>query len=80
MIKKIGDHHHKSVAQVILRWELQHGILPIPKSQHAERIVENAQVFDFELSDDELSMIDLLNKNQRTGNEPEIVYETGKQY
>ncbi|GEO70607.1 aldo/keto reductase [Levilactobacillus acidifarinae] len=80
MIKKIGEHHQKSVAQVILRWELQHGILPIPKSQHAERIVENAQVFDFELTDDELSMIDLLNKNQRTGNEPEIVYETGKQY
>lgn len=80
MIQKIGEHHHKSVAQVILRWELQHGILPIPKSQHPERITENAQVFDFTLTDDEMSMIDLLNKNQRTGNEPEIVYETGKQY
>ena len=80
MIQKIGEHHHKSVAQVILRWELQHGILPIPKSQHSERITENAQVFDFTLTDDEMSMIDLLNKNQRTGNEPEIVYETGKQY
>jgi len=54
--------------------------LPIPKSQHAERIQENAQVFDFTLAEDEMTMIDLLNKNQRTGNEPEIVYETGKQY
>ena len=80
MIAKIGQHHDKTVAQVILRWELQHGILPIPKSQHAERIAENAQVFDFTLSTDEMSMIDLLNKYQRTGNEPEIVYETGKQY
>lgn len=80
MIQKIGEHHHKSVAQVILRWELQHDILPIPKSQHPARITENAQVFDFTLTDDEMSMIDLLNKNQRTGNEPEIVYETGKQY
>lgn len=80
MIAKIGHHHDKTVAQVILRWELQHGILPIPKSQHAERIAENAQVFDFTLSTDEMSMIDLLNKYQRTGNEPEIVYETGKQY
>lgn len=80
MIAKIGQHHNKSVAQTILRWELQHGILPIPKSQHAERITENAQVFDFSLSEDEMSTIDLLNKYQRTGNEPEIVYETGKQY
>ena len=80
MIAKIGKHHDKSVAQIILRWELQHGILPIPKSQHAERITENAQVFDFTLGEDEMSTIDLLNKYQRTGNEPEIVYETGKQY
>ncbi|MFC6206482.1 aldo/keto reductase [Levilactobacillus tongjiangensis] len=80
MIAKMAQHHQKSVAQIILRWELQHGILPIPKSQHAERIQENAQVFDFTLAEDEMTMIDLLNKNQRTGNEPEIVYETGKQY
>lgn len=80
MIAKIAGHHHKSVAQTILRWELQHDILPIPKSQHAERIRQNAAVFDFTLSEDEMTMIDLLNKNQRNGNEPEIVYETGKQY
>ncbi|WP_407888966.1 aldo/keto reductase [Levilactobacillus sp. N40-8-2] len=80
MIAKIGKHHDKSVAQVILRWELQHGILPIPKSQHPERIAENTKVFDFTLGEDEMSTIDLLNKYQRTGNEPEIVYETGKQY
>lgn len=80
MIAKIAQHHHKTIAQVILRWELQHGLVPLPKSTHAERIQENAAIFDFELAEDELGMIDLLNKNQRTGNEPEIVYETGKQY
>ncbi|MCW3778345.1 aldo/keto reductase [Levilactobacillus namurensis] len=80
MIAKMAKHHQKTVAQVILRWELQHGVLPIPKSTHAERIQENAGIFDFTLAEDEMGMIDLLNKNQRTGNEPEIVYETGKQY
>ncbi|WP_024747069.1 aldo/keto reductase [Levilactobacillus namurensis] len=80
MIAKMAKHHQKTVAQVILRWELQHGVLPIPKSTHAERIQENAGIFDFTLAEDEMGMIDLLNKNQRTGNEPEIVYEMGKQY
>lgn len=80
MIAKMAKHHQKTVAQVILRWELQHGVLPIPKSTHAERIQENVGIFDFTLAEDEMGMIDLLNKNQRTGNEPEIVYETGKQY
>lgn len=80
MIAKMAHHHQKTVAQIILRWELQHGVIPIPKSTHAERIQENTDVFDFELAEDEMGMIDLLNKNQRTGNEPEIVYETGKQY
>lgn len=80
MIAKMAHHHQKTVAQIILRWELQHGVVPIPKSTHAERIQENTNVFDFELAEDEMGMIDLLNKNQRTGNEPEIVYETGKQY
>lgn len=80
MIAKMAQHHDKTVAQIILRWELQHGVLPIPKSTHLERIQENADLFGFELDEDEMGMIDLLNKNQRTGNEPEIVYETGKQY
>ncbi|KJW13232.1 aldo/keto reductase [Levilactobacillus spicheri] len=80
MIAKMAHHHQKTVAQIILRWELQHSVVPIPKSTHAERIQENTDVFDFELAEDEMGMIDLLNKNQRTGNEPEIVYETGKQY
>ena len=80
MLAKMATHHNKSVAQVILRWEPQHQLVTIPKSTHPERIQENANIFDFSLDIDEMTMIDLLNKNERTGNEPEIVYETGKQY
>ncbi|GAX06638.1 2,5-diketo-D-gluconic acid reductase [Secundilactobacillus pentosiphilus] len=79
MLKKMADHHHVSVAQLILKWHLQHGVAVIPKSKTPSRIVENHQL-DFDLSEDESGMIDLLNRNQRTGNDPEIVYETGKQY
>jgi len=80
MLAKIAKHHHKSVAQIVLRWELQHGVVPIPKSTHPDRIAANANIFDFQLDQDEMTMIDLLNQNRRTGNDPEIVYESGKQY
>ncbi|MCI1552874.1 MAG: aldo/keto reductase [Levilactobacillus sp.] len=80
MLMKIAKHHQKSVAQIVLRWELQHELVTIPKSTHPDRIKENAEIFDFDLDVDEMTMIDILNRNERTGNEPEIVYETGKQY
>ncbi|GAK48652.1 glyoxal reductase [Secundilactobacillus oryzae JCM 18671] len=80
MIKKIAAHHDKTIAQVILRWQIQQGVAIIPKSKTPERIKENIDIFDFELAEDEMGMIDLLNKNQRTGNEPELVYELGRQY
>ncbi|MFC6288853.1 aldo/keto reductase [Levilactobacillus angrenensis] len=80
MLMKMAKHHQKSVAQIVLRWELQHELVTIPKSTHPDRIKENAEIFDFDLDVDEMTMIDILNRNERTGNEPEIVYETGKQY
>lgn len=55
---EISEKHSKSVAQICLRWELQHNILPIPKSVTPERIKENSQIFDFELSDTEMEIID----------------------
>ena len=79
MLKKMADHHDVSVAQLILKWHLQNGLAVIPKSKTASRIVENHQL-DFDLSEDECGMIDLLNRNERTGNDPELVYELGKQY
>lgn len=79
MLKKMADHHDISVAQLILKWHLQNGVAVIPKSKTPSRIAENYQL-DFELSEDECGMIDLLNRNQRTGDDPELVYELGKQY
>ncbi len=79
MIEKMAKHHQVSPAQIILRWDIQRGVAVIPKSQTPERIKQNASL-NFELSQDEQSMLDVMNKNQRTGNEPELVYEWGKQY
>lgn len=70
-LKKIAKKHNKSVAQIILRWDWQIGVITIPKSVHKERIEENADIFDFELSDEDMTFIDSLNKNERVGWNPE---------
>ena len=70
-ISEIGKKYNKSNAQVILRWGLQRGFVNIPKSTHQERIVSNADIFDFELTDEEMKRIFALNKNIRVGADPE---------
>ena len=60
VLVEIGERHGRSAVQVTLRWELQHGIVVIPKTVHADRIVSNIDVFDFELSADEMAAIDAL--------------------
>lgn len=67
----IGEKYGKTPAQVTLRWELQHGIVVIPKTIHAERIAENADLFDFELSEEDMKTIDKLDLNERTGPDPD---------
>lgn len=57
MLQTIAETHHKSIAQVILRWQLQRGIVVIPKSTHKERMAENFNVFDFQLTDEEMKTI-----------------------
>ena len=59
----IGEKYGKSAAQVILRWHLQRGIVVIPKSTHIERMKENLDVFDFELSAADMDAIAALDKN-----------------
>ncbi|GHO88460.1 aldo/keto reductase [Dictyobacter formicarum] len=71
LLKELADKYHKSPAQIILRWDLQHGIVTIPKSIHTERIRENASVFDFTLSDEDMQRLDGLNRNERTGADPD---------
>ncbi|OAB34232.1 aldo/keto reductase [Paenibacillus glacialis] len=71
VLKEIADKYQKSTAQVILRWDLQNGVVTIPKSTKEHRIIENANVFDFELSKEDMERIDSLNENQRVGPDPD---------
>lgn len=59
-LKTIAETYNKTIAQIVLRWSLQHGFLPLPKSVHEERIIENGQIFDFELSQADMEAIDQL--------------------
>lgn len=71
LLKEIAEKYGKSIAQVILRWDLQHGVVTIPKSTKEHRIVENASLFDFELSQEDMDRIDGLNENRRVGPDPD---------
>ena len=69
-LAKIAEAHQKTIAQVILRWHLQRDIIVIPKSVHTERIAQNIDVFDFKLSDEEMSMIAGIDQNKRGAADP----------
>lgn len=62
MLKEIAVKHNKSVGQVILRWNVQRGVVVIPKSTHKERIIENVDIWDFVLSEDEMKQISSLDQ------------------
>lgn len=68
VIKKIASSHKKTSAQIIVRWHLQAGFIAIPGSSNPKHILENFSVWDFELSDDEMKDIALINKNRRYEN------------
>ncbi|MBT2581207.1 aldo/keto reductase [Planococcus sp. ISL-109] len=70
VIQKIAEAHKKSSAQIVLRWHLQNNTIVIPKSVTPSRIEENFDVFDFELSEEDMNQIDGLNKNRRKGAHP----------
>ncbi len=75
-IAEIAAAHGKTPAQVMLRWNLQRGVVVIPKSTHIERMEENFNVFDFTLSEDEMAKIDALDKKESAfflHNDPERV-------
>lgn len=80
-LKEIGDKYGKTVAQVILRWHLQRGIVVIPKSTHLERMKENFNIFDFELAQEDMDAISKLDKNESSffsHQDPSIVEWFGK--
>lgn len=63
--------YNKSTAQIILRWDLQNEVVTIPKSIKEHRIIENANIFDFELSADDMKAIQALNEDRRVGPDPD---------
>ncbi|MDM5334234.1 aldo/keto reductase [Ureibacillus composti] len=71
VLQEIASKHNKSVAQIILRWDLQNGVVTIPKSTKEHRIIENANIFDFELTNEEMERIHALNENHRVGPDPD---------
>ncbi|MFX3636397.1 MAG: aldo/keto reductase [Candidatus Pristimantibacillus sp.] len=70
LLKEIGLKYDKSPAQVVLRWDLQNGVVTIPKSVRKERIIENANIFNFELTEAEVLAINNLNEGRRYGSDP----------
>ncbi len=72
VLKTIAQKHNKSISQVTLKWIMQHGVVPIPKSTTLKRIEENLDVFDFELSQHEIQQIDNLPKMGFSGELPNI--------
>lgn len=69
-LAEVARAHARSPAQVLVRWGLQHGVVEIPKSSRAERIAENAHVFDFHLSESEMRALDGLDRSFRTTWDP----------
>lgn len=71
VIQELAEKHGKSVAQIIIRWDLQNGVITIPKSTKEHRIIENSSVFDFELSAEDMDRMNELNQNLRVGPDPD---------
>ena len=69
-ISKLAEKYNKTPTQVVLRWELQKSIVTIPKSSNRNRIIENSNIFDFQLNDEDMRIIDSLDKNYRFGADP----------
>ena len=62
----LAAHYERSPAQILLRWALQHDIVVVPRSSQRRRIQENAEVFDFEISQTDMAVLDDLNEGLRT--------------
>jgi len=70
-IVKLAEKYGKTPAQILLRWDLQKGVVTIPKSVNKDRVFSNAQIFDFVISPEDMTTIDALDQNKRTGPDPD---------
>ncbi|WP_088830089.1 aldo/keto reductase [Paenibacillus tyrfis] len=73
LLSQLANKYGKTPAQIILRWDLQHGVVTIPKSIRESRIRENIDVFDFTLSDEDMAHLDSLNQDRRFGPDPDHI-------
>jgi methylglyoxal/glyoxal reductase len=71
LLQEIAAQYNKTTAQVILRWDIQNQIVTIPKSVKEARIIENANIFDFSLTESDIEKINALNENKRFGADPD---------
>lgn len=67
----ISKKYNKTIPQILLRWSIQHGFLPLPKSSTRERMLENANIFDFQLSEEDIEAMKVLETYGRTGPHPD---------
>lgn len=67
----LAEKYNKTIAQIALRWHIQKGIIPIPKSSHCGRIADNIDIFNFELSEEDMIKIDKLDRNETVSAIPE---------
>lgn len=73
VVKSVAANYGKSPAQVLIRWSLQHGFLPLPKSVHPEYIEANVDVFDFEISPEDMAALDGLHGEAGVANDPDTI-------
>ncbi|MCM1477074.1 MAG: aldo/keto reductase [Bacteroides sp.] len=73
LLLSLADKYGKTVAQICIRWALQHGVLPLPKSITTSRIKENIEVFDFEISKDDILKIDNMGQCGESGLDPDTI-------
>lgn len=71
IMKDMAAKYNKTIAQIVLRWNLQKGVVTIPKSSKKERIKANSELFDFTLSDEDVKLLDSLDKGKRFGPDPD---------
>ncbi len=73
LMQELAAKYGKTPVHIVLRWDLQKGVVTIPKSVTPERIISNANIFDFELSEEDMAKIDKLDKNARIGFHPDSI-------
>ncbi|MBT8184666.1 MAG: aldo/keto reductase [Eudoraea sp.] len=71
IFKELSEKYGKTIAQVVLRWDLQNGVVTIPKSSKKNRIIENADVFDFEITAEDMAFLNAMDRSKRFGPDPD---------